>query len=89
MPDHANTPIAPDAQDFFPLPPYRETFRLHTWLSNTVAGWPWDLIALPEDLQSALVSVECLVQAALEREGKTYGEMLRAIHAGEFDNEAL
>lgn len=80
-----NTPV--DSAQDFPLPDYRLMFRLHTWLTNTMMEWPWDLSHAPVilcDLDDALSAV---VELACAREGRTYGEMLRAIHAGEFDHD--
>lgn len=73
------------AQDNFPLPDYRLLFRLHTWLTNTTLDWAFDLSEPPEALTDADDALSALVEMACAREGKTYGEMLRAIHAGEFD----
>lgn len=72
------------AQDI-PLPPYRELFRLHTWTTNTVMDWPWDLSDPPEAIRDLDDALSWVVELACAKEGKTYGEMLRAIHAGEFD----
>ena len=74
------------AQDV-PLPDYRLLFRLHTWLTNTVLDWPWDLSDPPRVISDLDDAVSEAVEVALAKEGKTYGEMLRAIHAGEFDRD--
>lgn len=75
------------AQEFIPLPDYRALFRLHAWLTNTVMEWPWDLSDPPALICEADDAVSDMVEIACAKEGKTYGEMLRAIHAGEFDRD--
>lgn len=75
------------AQENFPLPNYRLLFRLHTWLTNATIDWPFDLSDPAEALIEADYALTRLVEVACAREGKTYGEMLRAIHAGEFDHD--
>lgn len=86
MPKNADTEIVPEwqARDM-PLPPYRELFRLHTWLTNTVLDWPWDLSEPPSPIRDAEMSISEMVEASCAKEGKTYGEMIRAIHEGQFD----
>lgn len=71
--------------DGIPLPPYRELFRLNTWVGNTCASWPVDLSDIPEHLELLLEVTGDLTLRAMVREGKTYDQMVDAIHAGEFD----
>jgi hypothetical protein len=80
------TAISASAQ-YVPLPDYRLLFRLHAWLTNTTTDWAFDLSEPPEALTDADDALSHLVELACAREGKTYEEMLLAIHAGEFDRD--
>lgn len=86
MPDETITPIAPEYQDSgYPLPPYRELFRLNTWLANTSEHEGLRIGEPPVEFLDLHCAVAVLVQLVMEKEGRGYYEMLTAIHAGEFD----
>ena len=86
MHDEPNTPIAPEYQDTgYPLPPYREIFRLDAWLGNVYEHEGCRLGEPPQEFLDLFHAVGALVLLAMQQEGKSYPEMLAAIHAGEFD----
>jgi hypothetical protein len=86
MHDEADTPIAPEYQETgYPLPPYRELFRLDAWLSNVYEHEGLRIGDPPPQFLALFHAVGTFVSLAMAEEGKSYLEMLEAIHAGEFD----
>lgn len=75
------------AQENFPLPDYRSLFRIAAWLDNTMFDWPWDLSEPPTAITQLDEALGKFVDLTLTKEGMTHDEMLRAIHAGEFDRD--
>ena len=67
------------------LPDYRALFRIEAWLNNTLMSWPWDLSEPPRTITDLDEAIGSFVDAALEKEGLAYDQMLEAIHAGRFD----
>lgn len=68
-----------------PIPPYGELFRLLTWMDNVFADWHWDLSEPDERFTRAHDAIAELALAACVREGKSFGEMMQDLRAGEFD----
>lgn len=86
MHEQANTPIAPEYQETgYPLPPYRELFRLDAWLSSVYEYEGCRIGEPPPQFLALFGAVGVFVSLSLAAEGKSYLEMLEAIHAGEFD----